>query len=300
MIRNLLLGTGAVLALALAPSVASAASLSISGKDASKPNPIEVAYSGTADAPSYVSILGAKGETTCAPTRDEYFRTHEFEGPGVIRSVDQFVPAGPFSGTLDLTGRTEIADGTYLLCAYLSQRDAPPSPETTVTASGSATYTVPTSDAGRVLTNNIFDRVGGVMVLTYGPRGFTVIPGSNGGGTETIAATMEVSVSAATKRRYKLPSRVIMKGSTSGAPSWKVRSTAAVSRKLKRAKSLSVTYTLRYTRPVTETVTRKVTLHKYGTTTNADVELVRLSSSGDTHRQPAQDGDIGSGGGGRG
>ena len=158
-------------------------------------------------------------------------------------------------------------------------------------------------DAARTFTNNLFERKNGVVRIQKSPFAFTVRPGTNSGGTRKVVASMTVSVNAATKSRYRLTSAVIMRGSTSsdditpplsGGVVWRVKSTKAVAKKLKGVKTLKgVTYKLRYTSPVTETVTRKVDLHQYGTTANSNVKLVRLSSSGDTH----QEGSSGRGGG---
>jgi hypothetical protein len=160
-------------------------------------------------------------------------------------------------------------------------------------------------DAARTFTNNLFERKAGVMVLQKSPFAFTVRPGMNGGGSEKVVAGMTVSVNAATKRKYKLTSAIIMKGSTSSdditppmssGVVWRVKSTAAVAKKLKGVKAIKgVIYTLKYTSPVVETVTRKLDLYQYATTANSNVKLVRLSSSGDSFQQPATDG-----GGGRG
>jgi hypothetical protein len=160
-------------------------------------------------------------------------------------------------------------------------------------------------DAARTFTNNLFERKNGVMVIQKSPFAFTVGPGTNGGGDQKVVASMTVSVNAATKRKYKLTSAVIMKGSTSSddiTPSmssgvvWRVKSTPAVAKKLKGVKTIKgVTYKLQYTSPVVETLTRKLDLYQYRSTANSNVKLVRLSSSGDTFQQPATDG-----GGGRG
>lgn len=168
-------------------------------------------------------------------------------------------------------------------------------------AAGSATAQDPSPpDAARTLTNNLFERKNGVMRVQKSPFAFTVRPGTNGGGTQKVVASMTVSVNAATKSKYKLTSAVIMKGSTSsdditpsgsGGVVWRVKSTTAVAKKLKGVKTIKgVTYKLTYTSPVTETVTRKVDFYQHGTTSNSNVKLVRLSSSGDTFQQPATDG----------
>lgn len=155
--------------------------------------------------------------------------------------------------------------------------------------------------AARTLTNNLFVRKNGRLVKDYGPRSFTVSSGTNGGSAQDVVASMKVTVDAATKRKYKLASAVIMTGSTAndktppggGGVTWEVKSTRAVAKKLKGVKAIKgVTFKLRYTAPVNETVTKKVDFYQHGTTANKNIKLVRLSSSGDTTD--------GGGGGGRG
>ena len=153
--------------------------------------------------------------------------------------------------------------------------------------------------AARTLTNNLFVRKDGRLVKDYGPRSFAVTAGTNGGSQQDVVASMKITVNAATKSKYKLASAVIMTGSTAddrtpsggGGVTWEVKSTRAVARKLKGVKTIKgVTFKLRYTAPVSETVTKKVDFYQHGTTANKNIKLVRLSSSGDTHQQPAADG----------
>ena len=173
-------------------------------------------------------------------------------------------------------------------------------------AAGSATAQDSSQpEAARTTTNNLFERANGVMRIQGSPFAFTVKAGTNLGGSQDVVASMTVSVNAATKSKYGLTSAVIMKGSTatdditppqSGGVVWRVKSTRAVAKKLKGVKTLrGATYTLKYTSPVTETVTKKLDLYQHGTTSNSNVKLVRLSSSGDTHQQPATDGGRGGG-----
>jgi len=127
---------------------------------------------------------------------------------------------------------------------------------------------------GKVFTNNLFERKNGVMTITYGPWNYG----------ETVS--MRVLVSAATKAKYDLPSTVIMKGAApkSDSPERQripVKSTAGVAKKLKGVKTIKgVTYEVTYSTPVVETVTKKVTLYKDGTTGNSNIKLVELSTSG--------------------
>lgn len=78
------------------------------------------------------------------------------------------------------------------------------------------------------------------------------------------AATGSVMVDAATRKRYRLPSATVAKG-TGVAPCGeanclKMTSTKAVRARLKGVKALPVTITIAATRPVRETLKTKVTL----------------------------------------
>jgi hypothetical protein len=158
-------------------------------------------------------------------------------------------------------------------------------------AAGSATAQDPSSpdEAARTRTANGFERKNGVM--RNEAFAFTVRPGTNEGGDQKVVASMTISVNSATKSKYKLTSAVIMKGSTSsdditpkgsGGVVWRVKSTRAVAKKLKGVSTLKgVTFKLRYTSPVTETVTKKVDF--YGGDNASKAKILYLSSSGDTH-----------------
>lgn len=160
---------------------------------------------------------------------------------------------------------------------------------------GSASAFDSSTPAARTFTSNLFERKDGV--LRTGARAFTIEAGTNHFGVEgskapKVVASMTVSVSAAIKRRYKLTSAVIMKGNTmdnditpkgSGSTVWRVKSTKAVATKLKGVKRINgVTFTVKYTSPVTETVTRKLDYYQSGTGTSG--KNVRISSSGDTFK----------------
>ena len=140
--------------------------------------------------------------------------------------------------------------------------------------------------AARTITSNIFEVKNGVMRLPYGPRSFPT-SASPDGTPPPVAASMTISVNAATKTKYKLTSAVIMKGSTANGKTtdsgivWRVSSTAAVAKKFKGAKVIKgVTFKLVYTEPVEKTVTLKRDLNyqPYATTKNSKVMVFNTSS----------------------
>lgn len=158
-------------------------------------------------------------------------------------------------------------------------------------AAGSATAQNASSsdEAARTRTVNGFERKNGVM--RNEAFAFSVRAGTNEGSGAKVVASSTISVNAATKSKYGLASAVIMKGSTSTTDMtpqdssgvvWRVKSTRAVARKLKGVTTLrGVTFTVKYTSPVTETVTKKVDF--YGGANASKAKILYLSSSGDTH-----------------
>jgi hypothetical protein len=114
-----------------------------------------------------------------------------------------------------------------------------------------------------------------------------VTPGANTFLDCVPQGSATLKVSAATKRKLKLPSTTIAKGPIVAKPAGgegedggRVAATAssAVRKRLKKAKTIEVTYRLTVTSPIQEVLTEKVKM----TTTSSGVQRLLLRSSGDT------------------
>ena len=263
---------------------ASAATLSITVADeVSPPNEqIEVGYSGVADNNggnrSFVSVSAVKDATSCGPSRDEHYRTHEGAVSARANPID--LPAGSFTGTTTLIYGKDLPAGRYQVCAYLTESGTG---DPDVVAADSVTISVPKL-AVKTFTSTYFgpprSRRVGIFLTSVG-----IVHGSTSGENlnGAFSANMQVRIKPSLKRKHKLPSTIIMRGKYSGTgkKNWRARATRAVSKKLKRIKKLRATYRLRYTSPFRETVTRKVFLIRGDLEGDKDGGYVFLSSSGD-------------------
>jgi len=106
--------------------------------------------------------------------------------------------------------------------------------------------------------------------------------GTAGSGDCESEATATMKVSAKTKNKLGLASRTIAKGGSKAAGegvSIKMKASSAVRRKLRKAESVKVTYTVSATSPVREKFTQTVTM---GIDGGATVKRLLIRSSDDT------------------
>jgi hypothetical protein len=226
----------------VAGSTASAASLTITPEqDGSR---IEVAFSGTADAPGYLNIEGVHGDSATCPDYGSFSDT-------TFGTADVRVPAaGPFSGSI---GGDNHKYGRVLLCAYLTSDSSPGT--VSATASAVVDREAP-KEAIRANTNNRLD------TAPVAHEGFSVWSMGCSGGLVNecdMQGTGTISVSDANRTKLRLPSTIIARGTIkkNGPQSWKLifQASRSVIKRVRKASTLPVVFQLKLQEPFARTIT---------------------------------------------
>lgn len=251
--RLFVLVTACVLAPGLVSGAsASAASLTISPKFADAGSRIEVAFSGTADAPGYVFVEGVHGDMTVCP---EYSAFRDW----TFGTADTRVPAaGPFSGSV---GGYNEKQGRVLVCAYLMDE----STGATVAAASAALDRDAPKETISANTNNRLD----TAPVQHEALSVWQLGCSGGAVNECdMQGTGAITIGDANRKKLGLPSTVIAKGTIkpNGPASWGLRFEASktVMKRLRRVSSLPVVFKLTFEEPFARTITfaRKMIIRK--------------------------------------
>jgi hypothetical protein len=232
----------ALLAVCVPASAASASTISVAVDEVRYESEWDVTVSGQADAASTVQVYVGDADQAC-----DAFTGTGANGPRIE------VPAGPFSKTVRVRNSSGFDLGTrQAACAFLFRQGY-----STVEAEASAPVAGdPPKKTIRVNTNNQLDtaatRGGGLSRWDLGCSGGAVNAcDMKGEGT--------ISVGADVRRRLGLPSAVIAKGriKDNGESSWQLLFTAStpVARRLRKASSLPVVFTLELAAPFARTIT---------------------------------------------
>jgi hypothetical protein len=257
-------------ALAAGAQSASASTLSIAGQDTTT-NSFVVEYSGMADRAALINFYGEKNGTSCATEPEQSARS------GFV--VQATVPAGPFSGKTREDGGSRTGPGRYLLCAYLSGTGPsyPGEPDPRAMAQGTLTYSVNTGVKLETFLGTDLD-YSNPEALAYAIRcnAVTEDGGSFGcRGDNRPDGTVTVTIAEADRKRLKLPARRLMQtdvepnGSASDYGA-NLKLSSLERRRIKAAHDradrvgkrvvLDAVVVYRAARPLTRTVTQRVTL----------------------------------------